>query len=718
MLESQNDNPIARIVFEHSPDAIFIESLDGTILEVNPAACRLHDMSRDQLVGSSVFDLIPPDEQEAVREQFPLLARGEIDRFEGYSWRTDGTRTPVELQANRISYLGEPALLLIVRDITERVDNAARLRSERDLLRAVIGANPLSVYVLDADGKITFASEQAERLLRLEASDMIGKTYNDPGFDSLGLNGEPIDSRDLPAHSVLAEGREVRGIRHQIRWPDGESRRICVNGSPLCDTKGVMTGGVFVVDDVTLSDRVVEDLRDSRERLELATSVTDMGIWDWHVPSGRVAFNDAWPALVGYTLDEIEPTLEQWEALVHRDDMPRVAEQIDDYFEGKADSYRTEFRMRHRDGQWRWFGAVGRLVERGADGEPLRMVGINFDIDDNKRRALELQASEHRFRELVNSIDPIVWEIALPDWRFTFVSAQQAQRVLDYPVALWYQSVENWIGWIIKEDREWVMEHRRESTAACEDHEMQYRMRAADGSIVWIRDIIKIVTDDDGNPVGLRGVMIDETESRRQSERLRNLLNELDHRVRNNLTSLTSLVDLYKSGGRNTTDMADALRTQIGAMASAHSHIADAHGEPVRLDRLVASLGGTYNGGPNPRLVAQGPPCSIDPARVAVVTIMIQEWITNSRKHGALGSPEGRVRFEWNTAPDNGSPHGLTLRWSESGGPTVRTQPLGVGLTLVRGFVEHELRGDCEFDFDPAGFSCCARLPRIVSSTT
>lgn len=713
MLESHNDNPIARVVFEHSPDAIFIESLDGTIIEVNPAACRLHNMSREQLVGSSVFDLVPPDEREAVREQFPLLARGEIDRFEGYSWRADGTRIPVELQSNRISYLGEPALLLIVRDITERVDSADRLRSERDLLRTVIGANPLSVFVLDATGKITFASEQAERLLRLEASDMIGKPYDDPTFGNLALDGSPIDPRDLPAHAVIAEGRDVRGVRHLIRWPDSETRRICVNGSPLRDSNDKVTGGVFVVDDVTLSDRVVGELRESRERLELAMDAAKMGMWDWNVETGDVVFNDAWPQLLGYDADEIDPNYETWADHLHPEDRDAAIGELDRHVRGETNIYRGEFRMRQRDGRWLWCGAIGHVVERDAAGNARRVIGLDYDIDQSKRSELALRSSEQRYRELVNSIDPIVWEIALPDWRFTYVSPVQATRILGYPIELWYESIDNWANWIVPEQRDWVLSHCRARTVACEDHDMQYRMTAADGAIVWIRDIIKVVTDDHGKPVGLRGVMIDETESRHQSERLRTLLNELDHRVRNNLTSLTSLIDLYKSGGRNAADMADALRTQIGAMASAHSHIADAHGEPVRLDRLVASLGGAYNGGAHPKLVAHGPPCAIDPARVAVVTIMIQEWITNSLKHGALGSPEGRVRFAWESIDSNG----LSLHWAESGGPTVQAQPLGVGLTLLRGFVEHELRGECEFDFDPAGFSCSAHLPRIVSAS-
>jgi PAS domain S-box-containing protein len=109
-----------RDLFENSPDAIFVEDLNGKVLDVNPAACRLHRCMREELIGVNVLRLIPPDRRERARSEFSRLAEGEYDHLESFSLTKDMMEVPVEIRARRIEYSGKPALLLMVRDITER----------------------------------------------------------------------------------------------------------------------------------------------------------------------------------------------------------------------------------------------------------------------------------------------------------------------------------------------------------------------------------------------------------------------------------------------------------------------------------------------------------------------------------------------------------------------------------------------------------------------
>ncbi len=116
-----------RELFENSPDAVFVESYDGTILDVNPAACELHGMSREELIGKNVMDTIPPEHRDQAKSDFKQLVDKSHSEFEGYSWTKDGHAVPVEMRTNHIEYQGEPALLFHVRDITERKRFEARL---------------------------------------------------------------------------------------------------------------------------------------------------------------------------------------------------------------------------------------------------------------------------------------------------------------------------------------------------------------------------------------------------------------------------------------------------------------------------------------------------------------------------------------------------------------------------------------------------------------
>ncbi len=151
-----NANEVSfRDIFEASPDAIFIEDIQGYVLDVNAAACHLHRMQRDELIGKHVLELVPEEQHEAVRESFPRLASGELDRFEGYSYTSDGQAIPVEVKVNQITYRNAPAVLLHVRDISAwRKAQSDLLRSEATN-RALLNAIPDLMLHLHADGSLT-----------------------------------------------------------------------------------------------------------------------------------------------------------------------------------------------------------------------------------------------------------------------------------------------------------------------------------------------------------------------------------------------------------------------------------------------------------------------------------------------------------------------------------------------------------------------------------
>lgn len=124
-----------RDLFEGSPDAIFVEDLQGTVLDVNPAACTLHGVTRAELLGKNLSQLVPADSQNQVRRDFQALVEGSLWQIEGVSLRADGRAVPVEVRANRVNFSGQPAVLLHVRDISERKAAEATLHRLEAQLR-------------------------------------------------------------------------------------------------------------------------------------------------------------------------------------------------------------------------------------------------------------------------------------------------------------------------------------------------------------------------------------------------------------------------------------------------------------------------------------------------------------------------------------------------------------------------------------------------------
>jgi PAS domain S-box-containing protein len=132
--------------------------------------------------------------------------------------------------------------------------------------------------------------------------------------------------------------------------------------------------------------------RAAHERFDLAVRGSNTGIWDWDIPNGVVWFSPRWKAIVGHADDEIRHAYGEWESRLHPDDMPRTLAALEAYLGGRTPDYEVEFRMRHKDGTYRWILARG-IALRDASGKPYRMAGSHLDITQQKQQWAELQAS-------------------------------------------------------------------------------------------------------------------------------------------------------------------------------------------------------------------------------------------------------------------------------------------------------------------------------------
>lgn len=133
------------------------------------------------------------------------------------------------------------------------------------------------------------------------------------------------------------------------------------------------------------------ELKESKEQLSLALEGADLGLWNWHIPSGRVDINQQWATMLGYQPSEVTPGIAGWESLVHPDDIPHVRQVLQLHLAGESPLYETEHRCRTRAGTWLWLLDRGRVVERDAGGHPVRMAGTHLDINDRKLAEERLQ---------------------------------------------------------------------------------------------------------------------------------------------------------------------------------------------------------------------------------------------------------------------------------------------------------------------------------------
>ncbi len=139
-----------------------------------------------------------------------------------------------------------------------------------------------------------------------------------------------------------------------------------------------------------LQERLFE-LTETQERLNLALTTTNTGLWDWDPSTGKVTFSDTWATMLGHAPSEIGTTVEEWTSRLHPEESTRVMAECMAHVEGRTPVYRSEHRVRARDGSWVWVLDTGRVVARDPQGKALRMVGTHVDITSIKETEARLE---------------------------------------------------------------------------------------------------------------------------------------------------------------------------------------------------------------------------------------------------------------------------------------------------------------------------------------
>ena len=249
-----------RDLFENSPDAIFVEDLNGVVLDVNFAACVLHGLTREQLIGKNTLnDLIPPSRRESASRDFQKLASGKLSWVEGESLTADGKSTPVEVRAGRMEYDGKPALLLHVRDISERRAASAAVQSSEMLFRSVWENSVDGMRLTDENGVIIAVNKAFCDLAGMKAEELEGKLFTIVYAES--ENPQAILEKQREHFRARAVNRK---IQHQYTLHNGQVMALEITDS-FIELHGQPLLLFSLFRDVTTQRRLEEQLRQSQK---------------------------------------------------------------------------------------------------------------------------------------------------------------------------------------------------------------------------------------------------------------------------------------------------------------------------------------------------------------------------------------------------------------------------------------------------------------------
>lgn len=352
----------------------------------------------------------------------------------------------------------------------------------------------------------------------------------------------------------------------------------------------------------------------------------------------------------------------------------------------------TSFTMRIRPYQ---------TVERVIDGVVLTFV----DITERKKAEQAQRVSERRFTAIVNQAAVGITEtdlegqFLLTNATFDLITRRSPQQLR----RLRRQDLFN------PEDADIVAARFDQAARDGEPFQIEYRLLRGDGTSKWVHDSVSMLAAADGQEARVISVTLEIEQRKRAEEQTGLLLGELDHRVKNILAIVSSIVGQTLKAGPSPEIFAEAIQGRIAAITRAHSLLTD-RGAPGAgtLRHLVNTELEPYRGR---ALVIDGPELVLKPKAGLSLAMAIHELASNAAKYGSLSDPNGELTVTWSLT--DGPERRLRLIWAESGGPRVAGPPArrGFGTTLIERSMAYEWKAKVDRSFAETGVVCTIDLP-------
>jgi len=322
-----------------------------------------------------------------------------MDRARKYIEEAAKTGTPITFQWRNIHKSGskfwtlnsfsvvqidnKPHILLVTRNNDEQKRLEQSLRESQEHFRALAENSPDVIMRFDREHRHIYVNAAVWDQTGLSKDLFVGKSHAEMEIFPENLVKLWEESLD----QVFNTGKPLN-IEFDIK--SLEDKMHCVEWRlyPEIGTSEAIESVIGVSRDITKSKRSQEAMTQSEERLNLALTATNLGMWDWNLATDQVYFSPIWFSMLGYTEDELPQAYETWASLLHPDDKDNTVKSVQEAIEKRKESFDIEFRLRKKDDNYVWIRSMGKAVSFDAEGNTTRLTGIHEDIHSKKREEL------------------------------------------------------------------------------------------------------------------------------------------------------------------------------------------------------------------------------------------------------------------------------------------------------------------------------------------
>ncbi len=404
-LETARQSALINSLLNSIPDMIFFKDLEGVYLGGNPTFFQVFGKSKEDIIGKTAYDLFDKEIADEINaSDIHILAQKSVFTYEEMVTLSNGKKVLFETQKLPL-YNGYGVIAGIIgvsRDITERKEAENRQRESEERFDKLSEHSRVITWEIDANGLYTYMSHACLSVLGYQPEELVGKKYF---YDLHPENGR--ESFKAAAFEIFNSKNFIHNLENAIQSIDGQIIWVSTNGIPILDENGKLAGYSGTDTDITERKLAVEALKQASARLSLATYAGGVGVWDYDLTNNKLLWDDQMLSLYGIEKENFAGAYQTWLAGVHPDDVVRGNEEIEMAISGEKE-FNTEFRVVWPDGSVHHIRALA-FVQLNDSGIPIRMIGTNWDITEQKSLEEKLKFSEANFHTFFESMDDLIF---------------------------------------------------------------------------------------------------------------------------------------------------------------------------------------------------------------------------------------------------------------------------------------------------------------------
>ncbi len=479
-------------------------------------------MARDpaQMIGKNVWvefpHLVGSDIQMAY---YRAMEKHEMVNLEQYF-------PPQNIWFLHMIYPSADALSVFFKDISFRKQDEQKVAESELRFRTLTKSAPVGIFETDALGLTTYVNETWMEFTGLSFEESIGDKWmriiHPDDREMQVINWK----RKIKSAEVSSSEYRIIDKQGKLRWVIGKAIPIIING-------GEIAGYIGTISDVTGHKQAMELLQKNEETLNKAQHIAKIGSWEFSLITGELTWSKELYRIFELEGHSAETLYEAYRKKYHPEDLQKLDEIISQAIE-RATGYTYEHRIMCNDGSIKYILGIAEVILDAA-GKVIGLKGTGQDITESKKYEIEILQAHQKIDTLINTIEGIVWEADAQTFQFTYIS-KKVEDVLGYPAHQWLTDHQFWANHIHPDDRKMTVDYCVTCTREKRQHDFEYRMLAKDGTVVWLRDIVTVIVEND-EPIQLRGVMINITEKKKAEV----ILNERTEELRELATHLQNV---------------------------------------------------------------------------------------------------------------------------------------------------------------------------------